>query len=238
MPTTALLHTGLLGWPAALLACLHGRPTLHALPFSARLPVTHGSCFPQAFSMVRFPSLHLWGQQTLSPTPRMCPMEPTLPHLCPDPPPIRAGLGHLPLCPSPLPGTELATGQGSAGSVEKQPKAFKCGVRPPPPTLQAELTLKTPGPSLLQGVSSGSRPVLGRQQQCPGRSGPAGTACPLPTPPEGWDGPQPTPNVSKAPGVASRENPHLVGGACGFDVSASVCLLKTRMWALTGYVWG
>lgn len=160
-------------------------------------------------------------------------------HICVQtPPPIRAGLGHLPLCPSPLPGTELATGQGSAGSVEKQPKAFKCGVRPPPPTLQAELTLKTPGPSLLQGVSSGSRPVLGRQQQCPGRSGPAGTACPLPTPPEGWDGPQPTPNVSKAPGVASRENPHLVGGACGFGVSASVCLLKTRMWALTGYVWG
>ena len=159
-------------------------------------------------------------------------------HICVQTPPIRAGLGHLPLCPSPLPGTELATGQGSAGSVEKQPKAFKCGVRPPPPTLQAELTLKTPGPSLLQGVSSGSRPVLGGQQQCPGRSGPAGTACPLPTPPEGWDGPQPTPNVSKAPGVASRENPHLVGGACGFGVSASVCLLKTRMWALTGYVWG
>jgi len=205
---------------------LHGSPSLTG-PASPR-PSQWSDSLPSTCAVSRLspplPECAPWNQH--------CP-------LCGQaPPPIRAGLGHLPLCPSPLPGTELATGQGSAGSVEKQPKAFKCGVRPPPPTLQAELTLKTPGPSLLQGVSSGSRPVLGRQQQCPGRSGPAGTACPLPTPPEGWDGPQPTPNVSKAPGVASRENPHLVGGACGFGVSASVCLLKTRMWALTGYVWG
>lgn len=185
MPTTLLLHTGLLGWPAALLACLRGWLTLHAFPFSARLPVTHESCLPRAFSTVRLLSLHLWGQQTFSPTPRTCPMEPTLPHLCPDLPPIRAGLGHPPLRPSPLPGTELATGQGSAGSVEKQPKAFKCGVRPPPPTLQAELTLKTPGPSLLQGVSSGSRWFLGNSSSAQGGVGLQAPPAPCPLPQKG-----------------------------------------------------
>ncbi|KAI4585428.1 hypothetical protein MJG53_005662 [Ovis ammon polii x Ovis aries] len=49
------------------------------------------------------------------------------------------------------PEPEMATGQRSAGSVAKEPKAFECEVRPPLPTLQAELTLKAPGPSPLQG---------------------------------------------------------------------------------------
>ena len=53
----------------------------------------------------------------------------------------------------------------------------------------------------------------------PRRLGPAGTACPLPAPPSGWDGPQPTPNVSKGlsdgSGAASRENRHLVARAVG-----------------------
>lgn len=142
------------------LACLRGRPTLHALPFSARLPVTHVSCLPPGPSWWSDSLPPLLGSADSLPLPRTCPMEPKPLHSCPNPC-IPAGLGHPPLCPLPQPGTELATGQGSAGSVEKQPKALECGVRPPPPTPQAELTVKAPGPSPLLGVSSGSRSALG-----------------------------------------------------------------------------
>ena len=138
VPTTLLLHTGLLGWPVALLACLRGWPTLHALSFLARLPVPHGLCLSRGL---------LNGQTTVPPlrgSADSLSLSQNVPHGTNTArlPPIPADLGHPPLRPSPLPGTELATGQRSAGSVAKQPKAFECEVRPPLPTLQAEFRVK------------------------------------------------------------------------------------------------
>lgn len=158
-PTTLLLNAGLLAWPAGWPASVDGQ---HSMPSHSLHGFPSRTCpaSPRGLLGGQTPFLHFWGQQTLSPLPRTCPMEPKPLPSCPNPC-IPAGLGHPPLCPLPQPGTELATGQGSAGSVEKQPKALECGVRPPPPTPQVELTVKAPGPSPLLGVSSGSRSALG-----------------------------------------------------------------------------
>ena len=199
------------------LDCLRGRPTIRAPPFSARLPVTHMACLPLGPSQWSDSLLPLLGSADSLPCPQNGPHGPNTAAFV-SRPPITAGLGHPPLCPPPLPGTELATGQGLAGSLEKQPKALECGIQPPPPTPQAELTVKVLGPSLLLGVF---RVKVGSQgtAAAPRRLGPAGTACPLPAPPSGWDGPQPTPNVSKGLSdgsrAASRENRHLVARAVG-----------------------